>query len=640
MGLIMKKFGLLFVVVLSLTFSFQLSAQNVSPHFSELKGMEDNQGNTHLLYRIHSYQRNNIAESGHNDVYNFIPGTPTDTIYFRDSYTCSIYMGWGETVIDYDYWDKDLTKFIYAGDYVTCFEPGPFISRFDSALVYNEWMTFTQDIFISKQNDSLVFGLPNLISYDGGFNWDTLQLAHYLISVSPHNDAVYFSSDILLSNSSAIYKSTDSGNSFALVDTGGSGRDPNFFYDFDGNHIYRTNTIDYPNRSLKGSANQGNAFTWQTLYETDNDILISLDESQSGAIYLADGRSIMFSSDYGNTLNLYKELDKKIIGIYKKPNSDKLYAATKYKLYEISNNSIAVIKSLPIPAEALDFYPLQIGNKWFYERIDYSLDWITGNTIIDTSYFQRRVLGLENKPNGKKYYKIDDYNFYEKFKIENFERIDSATGIVYRYDETLDSTNYECVIDDLMLEKGNIFNTSRLYPGYNPIGMIFENEDYFNDWSLYRKRNGFSGGSFGAEYYSLTQGIGLDSVFVSLIDAFDAHIDLKGCVVDGTVYGDTTLTDIDGCPEPLLPSHFSLEQNFPNPFNPTTKITWQSPVTAHQTLKVYDVLGNEVATLVDEFRNAGIYEIDFDASRLSSGVYFYQLKAGDFIGTKKMLLVK
>jgi hypothetical protein len=128
----MKKYGLLFVVVLSLTFYFQLSAQNVSPHFSELRGMEDAQGNTHLLYRINSYQRNNIAESGNNDVYNFIPGTTTDTIFLYDGYTCSIYMGWGSTVRAYDVWNNDLTKYIFTGELVNCFEPYFVISRFDS----------------------------------------------------------------------------------------------------------------------------------------------------------------------------------------------------------------------------------------------------------------------------------------------------------------------------------------------------------------------------------------------------------------------------------------------------------------------------------------------------------------------------
>ncbi|NWG28991.1 MAG: T9SS type A sorting domain-containing protein, partial [Ignavibacteriaceae bacterium] len=88
------------------------------------------------------------------------------------------------------------------------------------------------------------------------------------------------------------------------------------------------------------------------------------------------------------------------------------------------------------------------------------------------------------------------------------------------------------------------------------------------------------------------------------------------------------------------PTSFSLEQNYPNPFNPSTKISWQSPVGSHQTLKIYDVLGNEVATLVDEFRVAGRYEINFDATGLASGIYLYRIQAGSFVETKKMILLK
>ena len=97
-------------------------------------------------------------------------------------------------------------------------------------------------------------------------------------------------------------------------------------------------------------------------------------------------------------------------------------------------------------------------------------------------------------------------------------------------------------------------------------------------------------------------------------------------------------TDINQLPE--MVSDFELNQNFPNPFNPTTTISWQSAFAGHQTLKVYDVLGNEVATLVNEFRNAGSYEVDFNASKLSSGVYFYQMTAGNLIQTKKMILIR
>jgi hypothetical protein len=104
----------------------------------------------------------------------------------------------------------------------------------------------------------------------------------------------------------------------------------------------------------------------------------------------------------------------------------------------------------------------------------------------------------------------------------------------------------------------------------------------------------------------------------------------------------------------VLPNSFSLAQNYPNPFNPSTKISWQTPVGNWQTLKIYDVLGNEVATLVDEYKPAGKYEVEFNSSSgirdLASGIYFYQLlvsalqskdgRAEQFIQTKKMILIK
>jgi hypothetical protein len=85
---------------------------------------------------------------------------------------------------------------------------------------------------------------------------------------------------------------------------------------------------------------------------------------------------------------------------------------------------------------------------------------------------------------------------------------------------------------------------------------------------------------------------------------------------------------------------FSLSQNYPNPFNPATKISWYSPFSGWQTLKLYDILGNEVSVLVNEFRNAGRSEIVFNAADLPSGIYIYKLQAGDFAQSMKMLLLK
>ena len=111
-----------------------------------------------------------------------------------------------------------------------------------------------------------------------------------------------------------------------------------------------------------------------------------------------------------------------------------------------------------------------------------------------------------------------------------------------------------------------------------------------------------------------------------------------------TAYRYETLTAI-GDPEPTSITKFSLSQNYPNPFNPSTKIKFTIPSnvkreTSNVILKVYDVLGNRVATLVNEELSAGEYEVKFDASRLSSGLYFYTLQSGSFTETKKMLLLK
>ncbi len=92
------------------------------------------------------------------------------------------------------------------------------------------------------------------------------------------------------------------------------------------------------------------------------------------------------------------------------------------------------------------------------------------------------------------------------------------------------------------------------------------------------------------------------------------------------------------------PTEFSLSQNFPNPFNPSTRIQYQVSSISKVTLKVYDVLGNEVTTLVDEFKPAGSYEVEFNPAssikNAASGIYFYQIRAENFVQTKKMLLVK
>ena len=97
----------------------------------------------------------------------------------------------------------------------------------------------------------------------------------------------------------------------------------------------------------------------------------------------------------------------------------------------------------------------------------------------------------------------------------------------------------------------------------------------------------------------------------------------------------------------LTPTEFKLEQNYPNPFNPSTTISFTIPnVTlsgdegSRVQLKVYDILGNEITTLVNDYRDAGIYNVQFTMHNLASGIYFYTLQTGDFIESKKMILLR
>jgi hypothetical protein len=124
--------------------------------------------------------------------------------------------------------------------------------------------------------------------------------------------------------------------------------------------------------------------------------------------------------------------------------------------------------------------------------------------------------------------------------------------------------------------------------------------------------------------------------------------------VGGVAYIDdlefSGINDIEVIDNGQIPGQYILKQNYPNPFNPSTNIHYELPVNSFVNLKVYDVLGNEVAVLMNEEKPAGSYEIEFsaiggsasggNAEGLTSGVYFYQLKAGNFSGTKKMILSK
>ncbi|MEK9137304.1 MAG: T9SS type A sorting domain-containing protein, partial [Bacteroidota bacterium] len=118
-----------------------------------------------------------------------------------------------------------------------------------------------------------------------------------------------------------------------------------------------------------------------------------------------------------------------------------------------------------------------------------------------------------------------------------------------------------------------------------------------------------------------------------------AHIEEQGYYA---VFLDSTSIIIDDIGQQFdeLPQEFKLHQNYPNPFNSTTVIRYELPKASHVTLKVYNVLGQEVAVLVDEEKPAGAYTMDLNASNLPSAVYFYRMQTEGFVQTKKLILVQ
>lgn len=158
-------------------------------------------------------------------------------------------------------------------------------------------------------------------------------------------------------------------------------------------------------------------------------------------------------------------------------------------------------------------------------------------------------------------------------------------------------------------------------------------------------RNLFAGTNGGGVYVSIDNGASWTAVNDGWTNPKVAALIVSGTnLVAGTETGMwwRALSQMVSVPERANsnPQHYWLDQNYPNPFNPSTTISYELPQAAQVNLSVHDVLGREVATLVNEKKTAGYHAATFDASRLSSGVYVYTLRAGNFVSVKKMLLVR
>ena len=283
---------------------------------------------------------------------------------------------------------------------------------------------------------------------------------------------------------------------------------------------------------------------------------------------------------------------------------------------------VTIISSGFLFCQIPDVKPLHPGNKWFYSQTGYA----HGGIYLDGEYVEI-VTSDSLVINDSVFHYIRGF-FYpaDGGNVRDFEQryeMSDSTGVIYRR---------------LTGESDRVWDFS--YPvGYTIIGetgttvilayydTLFFNE--FSDMVLVHTTTDHFNFSYNNHIKAIV-GLGLVYLDVNGID-HSLTRNLHGALLDGIAYGDTSydITTIGYTEE--IPNKFMLSQNYPNPFNPNTQIRFSIPETELVSLIVFDVLGNEVATLVNEERPAGTYEIMWNAADLSSGVYLYQIKAGEFI---------
>ncbi len=280
----------------------------------------------------------------------------------------------------------------------------------------------------------------------------------------------------------------------------------------------------------------------------------------------------------------------------------------------------------------INYYPTHVGDFWQYfyydyyeEELKYPTREIANDTLVnDVTYF-----GLyQTFANG-----------YRSFM--HYARYTKETGTIYVLD--INDSDEDGILGEDLLGDSLFVNYGTSYQSFMDTDLpvcpvtheVFDTLWYImkNDTLLTRV---VSYDIFANVFFTDKLGV------TKILPEQSPSIDLLGAIIDGVQYG--TIVDVEETE--TRPQGFALYQNYPNPFNPTTTIKYSIPANAgvetlHATsLRIYNILSEEIATLVNEKQSPGNYSVQFDASNLPSGVYFYTLRVGDFVATKKMIFLK
>jgi len=353
--------------------------------------------------------------------------------------------------------------------------------------------------------------------------------------------------------------------------------------------------------------------TWETI----NNGLSGFDVKafaikQDGTFFLGCGISdwaypnpcIFRSSDNGNSWTVIENgIQRHDVEAIAVDTSGNVYAGNYYGVYKSTNNGdsweniggVGGAKALAFNSTG-DLFLASYGGG-FWKLPAGSTNWIDLTSNIGSNYIYTLFLGSNDYIYTDQKRSTDNGQTWTNYSVGEF---------VYSVAEN---------------------SAGHLFFGTNSYGQgIYRSIDYGDTWELIN--------------------IGFPSPVVDINAlAVDSDDYLYAGTTGKSIFKTTTSTVVSVDEVEPLPSSFKLEQNYPNPFKASTVIHWQTPMGCHQTLKIYNIFGEEMATLVDEYKPAGKSEFEFNAaqesvSAIAPGVYFYQLKAGSLIQTKKMILIK
>ena len=286
------------------------------------------------------------------------------------------------------------------------------------------------------------------------------------------------------------------------------------------------------------------------------------------------------------------------------------------KIENSSNTSIFDINPQPfkiVSTPPFSYFPISPGNKWFFS--------IGYDNII------RKKLEVQKDTILKDGFSYSKLNYYSVNTDSSFSLMEGSSFYLRKDGHRI------IEYPDLLILDFNMDIGDSVYLTSGRLEAVFDYYLYGIVYGKYLTTCYFFSTPY--DFYTYTDSIGFNSSGQTFRNYPTV---LQGCEIDNKVYGNI-ITGIENQQKIIL-NDFCLSQNYPNPFNSTTKIGYSIPKTSFVTLKVYDILGREVAALVNGEKPAGNYEVEFNGNGLSSGIYFYKIQAGNFSSVKKMILVK